>query len=87
MSIIEPNSLLSVPTGQLQISEFPSTTDDTGGEPIHFSLVIPTYKEAANIKKIVEILSGLLDEANSGNYELIVVDDNSPAALGRLHNP
>ena len=78
MSVIEPNSLLSVPTGQLQIPELPPTTDGTGSEPIHFSLVIPTYKEAANIKKIVEILSGLLDEANSGNYELIVVDDNSP---------
>lgn len=78
MSIIEPNSLLSVPTGQLQISELSLTTEGAGGEPIHFSLVIPTYKEAANIKKIVEILSGLLDEANSGNYELIVVDDNSP---------
>lgn len=42
-----------------------------------FTLVIPTYNEAANI----EILCGLLVEALSKNnidFEVIVVDDNSP---------
>jgi dolichol-phosphate mannosyltransferase len=78
MSIIKPNSLLPVPTGQLQILELPTITDDTSTAPVHFSLVIPTYKEAANINKIVEILSNLLDEGLNGDYELIVVDDDSP---------
>jgi dolichol-phosphate mannosyltransferase len=78
MSIIEPNSLLSVPTGQLRILELPHTTEGADGESVYFSLVIPTYKEAANITKIVEILCSLLNEALNRDYELIVVDDDSP---------
>ena len=78
MSTIEPLSLLPVPTGPLLISDWSPTTVSGSREPIHFSLVIPTYKEAANIPKIVRILSSILDESILGNYELIVVDDNSP---------
>jgi dolichol-phosphate mannosyltransferase len=76
MSITEPNSLLSVPTGALQISDRPPST--MGGETIAFSLVIPTYKERENIKNVVRVLSRLLDESIPKNYELIVVDDDSP---------
>ncbi len=78
MSIIEPDSLLSVPTGALQIPELPPSTVDAGSENILLSLVIPTYKERENIKNVVSILSLLLDESIPGNYELIVVDDDSP---------
>jgi dolichol-phosphate mannosyltransferase len=78
MSIIQPNSLLSVPTGSLQILESPAATTDANTEPILFSLVIPTYKEAGNIQKIVSVLSNLLDESIPEKYELIVVDDDSP---------
>lgn len=42
------------------------------------SLVIPTYNESQNIKDIIRILSDLLDGLIPDNYELIVVDDNSP---------
>jgi dolichol-phosphate mannosyltransferase len=45
---------------------------------VSFSLVIPTYNERKNITAIVEVLSSLLDAAIPGDYELIVVDDNSP---------
>ncbi len=72
------NSLLTVPTGPLKISELPPKHLDTSGESIHLSLVIPTYKERDNIKNVVSILSQLLDESIPGNYELIVVDDDSP---------
>ncbi|MBR8836581.1 MAG: glycosyltransferase [Stigonema ocellatum SAG 48.90 = DSM 106950] len=78
MSIMEPNSLLPVPTEPLRILELPPTTLGAGEQPIYFSLVIPTYKEAGNIKKIVSILTRLLDETFPGDYELIVVDDDSP---------
>ena len=78
MSTIEPNSLLPVPSDPLRISELPPTLGADGSNPIYFSLVIPTYQEAANINKIVSILSSLLDEDFLGNYELIIVDDNSP---------
>ncbi len=72
------NSLLTVPTGLLKISEFPPQHVDISSQTIHLSLVIPTYKERDNIKKIVSILSQILDESIPGSYELIVVDDDSP---------
>ncbi|MEH1785541.1 glycosyltransferase [Nostoc sp.] len=72
------NSLLIVPTGPLKISELPPNHLGISGESIYLSLVIPTYKERDNIKNVVSILSQLLDESIPGNYELIVVDDDSP---------
>ncbi|MBN3898412.1 MAG: glycosyltransferase [Nostoc sp.] len=72
------NSVLTVPTGPLKISELPPILVGTSGESVHLSLVIPTYKERDNIKNVVSILSQLLDESIPGNYELIVVDDDSP---------
>ncbi|MEH2450190.1 glycosyltransferase [Nostoc sp.] len=72
------NSLLTVPTGPLKISELPPNGVGTSSESTHLSLVIPTYKERDNIKNVVSILSQLLDESIPGKYELIVVDDDSP---------
>ncbi|WP_193195104.1 glycosyltransferase [Nostoc sp. MG11] len=77
MSNDQLTSLLSVPSGTLQISEL-TPTRGVGSKFIHLSLVIPTYKERDNIKNVVRILSQLLDEAIPGNYELIIVDDDSP---------
>ena len=42
------------------------------------SLIIPTYNERGNVGKIVSQLATLLDEFILGQYELIVVDDDSP---------
>lgn len=78
MTVIPPKSLLPVPSGSLQISELPPAFESAGSNPIWFSLVIPTYNECANIKNIVRILSQLLNESIPGDYELIVVDDDSP---------
>lgn len=44
----------------------------------NFSLIIPTYNEGQNVPKIISQLTNLLDEVLPGNYELILVDDNSP---------
>jgi len=52
--------------------------------PVHssstviFSLVIPTYNESGNIKKLLESLINVLDPFLPHSYEIIVVDDNSP---------
>ncbi|WP_138497484.1 glycosyltransferase [Nostoc sp. PA-18-2419] len=72
------NSLLTVPTGPLKISEYPRSDIDECSEYILLSLVIPTYKERNNVKNIVRILSLILDESIPGKYELIIVDDDSP---------
>lgn len=46
--------------------------------PLAFSLIIPTYNESGNAAKIVGQLTQLLDSFIPGNYELILVDDDSP---------
>lgn len=77
MSLSQPNTLLAVPSGSLQIPEQPHSLD-IGDRPILFSLVLPTYKESQNIAKIVNLLTQLLDETIPNAYEVIVVDDDSP---------
>lgn len=77
MNTNSSNSLLPVPCGALRISEL--TRDPKNENNIMLlSVVIPTYKERDNIENVVNILSGLLDKTIPGNYELIVVDDDSP---------
>lgn len=78
--------LLSAPPGPLQVSEFSSGDQDVDSashtsqpfEQIHLSLIVPTYNESGNIEKIICILCSILDEALPNDYELIIVDDNSP---------
>jgi len=45
---------------------------------VTFSLIIPTYNESGNVAKIVSQLANLLDGFIFEDYELIVVDDDSP---------
>ncbi len=82
MSISQPNHLLPVPPDPLQIPATPTVAStsgtDAGEPPIYFSLIIPTYNECKNVKTIIEKLSQLLDGSIPGDYELIVVDDDSP---------
>lgn len=42
------------------------------------SLILPTYNESKNIPLIIPRLISLLDSQLPGDYELIVVDDDSP---------
>ena len=72
------SELLPVPIGGLEIADSPSVTKGTTETPLKFSLIIPSYNEGSNIQEIVKILSGLLDSEIPGEYELIVVDDDSP---------
>lgn len=77
-------SLVPVPSGIFQISDVPTTSDISQTTPLKLSLVLPTFNEAGNIQDIVEILSNLLDQTIPGEYELIVVDDNSPDKTWKL---
>jgi dolichol-phosphate mannosyltransferase len=79
-------SLTSVPSGPLQVFSFPLadqfveldcyTAEMT--RTIYLSLIIPTYNESKNITKIVRTISNILNKVMPGDYELIIVDDNSP---------
>jgi dolichol-phosphate mannosyltransferase len=76
--------LLPVPSGLLEIPRIPFTDGDELPPPLRFSLIIPTYNEGENIQTIVQILTELLDSKIPGEYELIVVDDNSPDSTWKL---
>lgn len=84
--LITEHNLVPVPTGPLQISrsltpEIPRTPAAALGTiayPVRFSLIVPTFNESGNIEKIVRMLTELLDHTLSNDYELIVVDDDSP---------
>lgn len=72
------NQSLSVTTTPLKISPLPANTTNDNNQSIYFSLVIPTYQERHNIEKIIKILTQLLNEFIPRQYELIIVDDDSP---------
>ncbi len=79
MSMIDnTNSLLSVPTGSLAIPQ------DTCKTALLLSLIIPTYQESENIQSIIKILTQIFDDSIPGEYELIVVDDDSPDDTWKL---
>jgi dolichol-phosphate mannosyltransferase len=74
-------SLVPVPLGSLQINELIYTEDVLGTsstKSLTFSLIIPTYNESKNLEKLIEVLSQILNSYWEGNYELIIVDDDSP---------
>jgi dolichol-phosphate mannosyltransferase len=73
-----PSGLLSVPSGALEIDALPAHSASLATAPVRFSLIVPTYNEGQNIEKIVSLLCHLLDQALPNDYELIVVDDDSP---------
>ncbi len=77
-------SLIPIPSKILQIPDFYPPESINIGHCPKLSLILPTYNEAGNIKDIVEVLSELLDDYIPGNYELIVVDDNSPDYTWKL---
>ena len=74
--MIVPPSLLHPPSGALMIPR--GLTIDRRPKSVYFSLVVPTYNEGRNVEQVVRVLSSLLDHALPNDYELIIVDDDSP---------
>jgi dolichol-phosphate mannosyltransferase len=66
-------SLLPVPTGAFEIAASASSP-----APVKLSLIIPTFNESGNLREMVQRLTELLEGPLGGDYELIVVDDDSP---------
>lgn len=79
MNVDLSQALLPVPTGDLLVPPTPELAyGNSRHEALYFSLIVPTYNESQNIEQIVQVLTGLLEQALPDQYELIVVDDNSP---------
>jgi dolichol-phosphate mannosyltransferase len=79
-------SLEVVPEGPLQVppledgSTLAQTNFEGTGQPstLALSLVIPTFNEGQNLAPLMARLTRLLDPVLPHDYELIVVDDDSP---------
>src|SRR6202050_3821751 len=65
-------TLQTCPTGSLVIAAGPSDS------VVDVSLVLPTYNEGKNIAAVIEQLMPVLDSVEGMEYEVIVVDDDSP---------
>ncbi|MBD2188227.1 glycosyltransferase [Pseudanabaena mucicola] len=80
------HSLIPVPVGSFQVNELLINVESLSSqqnnqqaqESVFFSLIVPTYNESKNLYKLVEILTQLLGDYCHDNYELIIVDDDSP---------
>jgi dolichol-phosphate mannosyltransferase len=46
--------------------------------PIRLSLIVPTYNESRNVEDLLRQLTAVLEPRLSGQYEILVVDDDSP---------
>ncbi|QQE65541.1 sulfonate ABC transporter permease [Leptolyngbya sp. BL0902] len=66
--------LVPCPTGLLQVPDLPS---EEGAAPT-LSLIIPTYNEGQNLGTLLNALVAVLDPLLPNDYELILVDDDSP---------
>jgi dolichol-phosphate mannosyltransferase len=66
------SSLQTTPTGPLVIAPL------NGDSTIDVSLILPTYNEGKNIAAVIAQLAPVLDSVPNLQYEIIVVDDDSP---------
>jgi dolichol-phosphate mannosyltransferase len=69
--------LVPCPTGPLQVVALPPENAPTA-PPLTLSLIIPTYNEGQNLGPLITALVDILDPLLPNDYELIVVDDDSP---------
>lgn len=55
----------------------PAFVPNIGQRPL-LSLIVPTYNESGNVEVLVQRISDILDDLLPQNYQLILVDDDSP---------
>jgi dolichol-phosphate mannosyltransferase len=70
--VIDIASLLTCPVGPLVVAPL------DGDPAVDLSLILPTYNEGKNIVPMIEQLISVLDNVAHLQYEIIVVDDDSP---------
>jgi len=51
---------------------------DSQPAALQLSVIVPTYRESSGIAEMLERLTGILQSLLPGQYEIIVVDDDSP---------
>jgi len=68
------HALLRVPDGPYAVGPL----DTTLGTKVHLSIVLPTFNASKNILEMLTRLTRVLDQAFPADYEIVVVDDDSP---------
>jgi len=77
-SFVTTRPLLTPQKGPLKIPR------NVPAAEITLSLILPTYNESKNVAAIVTQLVALLDGCIPNDYELILVDDNSPDSTWKV---
>ena len=73
---------MSPPASSGQADSSPSGVPQTA-QKLKFSIVVPTYNEAAGIERLVTTLRDVFEQ-NGLDGEIVVVDDNSPDGTGAI---
>ncbi|NER78380.1 MAG: glycosyltransferase [Leptolyngbya sp. SIO1D8] len=84
--------LVLAPHGQLQIKSLGFSEKKQNSleispqtkQELALSIVIPTYNESGNLEPLLKQLTTTLDQSLLGQYELILVDDDSPDLTWQL---
>jgi dolichol-phosphate mannosyltransferase len=69
--------VVSAPAGLLMVPRLSS-------HQVRFSLIVPTFNERDNIADFLATVREVLDAALGKDYEVIVVDDDSPDGTGQI---
>jgi len=77
-----PPAYCPVPSGPYVVPA--SLGLDGGLDRIDFSLILPTFQEASNIRSTLAVVSETLRGVAGLRFEIIVVDDNSPDGTAQL---
>ena len=64
-------AVVEVPRGPLRVNPEREA-------PIRLSLIVPTYDESRNLEELLRQLTAVLEPHLAGEYEILVVDDDSP---------
>ena len=73
LTVSHGNPLVDCPKGPLVVH-----AQADAGVPLRLSLVIPTFNESRNICELLRQIADHLESELGDQYELIVVDDDSP---------
>jgi dolichol-phosphate mannosyltransferase len=71
-------AFLPVPAGPYVVPE------SSGSNDVDVSLILPTFKEAQNVRTTLGVVCDILRGVEGLRFEIIVVDDNSPDGTAQL---
>src|SRR5437660_8250505 len=77
MQVVRPVEGIRLPA-VVEAPRGPLSVPSQHHPPVRLSLIVPTYNESRNLEELLRQLTAVLDSGLSGEYEIVVVDDDSP---------